>query len=298
MKKNKSTFDDVARLVSPPDCGQFFEAWGAVIAQNIVAEGQFPNRRPFYNELLVIAELANRLINFLDNTPWMVMLESESNTKIRYIVSLQAQLKELAAAVSKAAKSPGITNAEGKVKRGRGKFRPEIFITIKEFCALVISEAWLHAHGHLPAPNSRPAADAARALLLACDGKSGWGTDPRTGWAESFKQVRSERYSSRRCCSLASRVALSSPLLNSSIAARCAAASARASSTDGSEILGKVLREERPDLFRAHLLIVDQLGQRYVEQVSFDFELSLGQHRTDIENWRPETVVQFWSSAP
>ena len=76
--------------------------------------------------------------------------------------------------------------------------------------------------------------------------------------------------SSRRCFSVASRAARSSFLLNSSIAARCAAASARASSTVGRESFGYSLpRNSRTSLI-ADLLVVDQLGQAVHVAVAID----------------------------
>jgi hypothetical protein len=201
MKRQKATFEDAAKFIAPSAPAwltEFLRFWGAQIAQDFGLAPQLPTKKALHRRLLEAAGAADIVADFLDDQMAMVFLEAESESEIRNIVRLQIELRTLSTAARTAAASSAILTSEGKVKRGRGKARADKFISPKEFCALIIKEAWSHARGRLPAPNSQEAAAAARALWLACGGATGWGSDPRTGWADSFKEVASDAYRSMR----------------------------------------------------------------------------------------------------
>jgi hypothetical protein len=201
MKKRRVSFEDAARSISPSAPAwltSFLVFWGARVAEEIKIQPTLPTKRALHRQLIDVAEAAERVADFLDNGMAMLFLEAESNTEIEHILLVQIQLRAFANAAKTAAESSAIFASEGKVKRGRGKARATKFISPKNFCALVIKEAWLHLRGHPPPPNSKNAADAARAFWLACDGAAGWGDDPRTGWNGSFEEVDLDTYRSMR----------------------------------------------------------------------------------------------------
>src|SRR5579862_7630131 len=161
MKRQKATFEDVAKFIAsgaPAWLTEFLRLWGAQLAQDIGFARKLPAKKALHRQLLDAARAADLVADFVDDQTAMVFLEAESEIEIRDIARLQIALRTLATAARTAAASSVILTSEGKVKRGPGKARAAKFISPRDFCALIIIEAWLHARGRLPAPNSQEAA--------------------------------------------------------------------------------------------------------------------------------------------
>jgi hypothetical protein len=105
---------------------------------------------------------------------------------------LETPLRRFADAVQLAAASRAITGAKGKAKRGRGKATARIWLSPKDYCALVVAETWLFIRGRRPGPRELEAGTAAHNFWLASRGtKNGWGKDPQKGWRNHFSEARS-----------------------------------------------------------------------------------------------------------
>ena len=191
----RPTFLDVARTIAPKDTPPWLavllEDYGAQIAKERELQEDLPTKAYIKEKLVKIDHAAQILIELLNDATAMVFIEAESNAQIDVIV-LETHLRRFANAVQLAAASRAITGAKGKAKRGRGKATARIWLSPKDYCALVVAETWLFIRGRRPGPRELEAGTAAHNFWLASGAtKNGWGKDPQKGWRNHFSEARS-----------------------------------------------------------------------------------------------------------
>ena len=164
------TFANVARLIAPsntpPWLAELLHDYGLQIAKERELQELFPYKKDLRTKLLEAKQAVERITSLLNDAMTMVFVEAESNIKIKNIVELKNNLKELVKAVELAAASPAISGPEGKTKKGAGKAMARTTLLPKTFCALVVAESWLAVRRRRSALRNKEAAAAAHASRL------------------------------------------------------------------------------------------------------------------------------------
>ena len=140
-------------------------------------------RRPNASALNILEGVASvELLTFLKHEE----RRRDSETK-----GLSVTLSDLDVWVTDALQSKELAGKNGTVRKGRGRAMPPGGLAPKDYCAVIVTEAWSFCRGRWPNPRNPKAWEAAEMLWRLTGGEAhSVGEDPYASWRYHFARAQ------------------------------------------------------------------------------------------------------------
>jgi len=202
-RRFKAACDEIGRLIAPTDTPpwltDYFVYWATPLASEWSVEQLQLPKAEMKEQLTRVVDAADVLNEVLSQPIPKAYLERIHGIAIdKKLAGFQDSLLSIRRYAYLAATSSALLDEAGNTKRGRGKTQVPGGLDPKDFCALIIAEAWKFTRGTYPGARNRNVAKAALSFWgLSVGTVVGW-KGGLTAWRQHFENARNPEFDSSR----------------------------------------------------------------------------------------------------